>query len=204
MAFHPYPQVIPPVFNLGGFGPPRGLTRASTCPWIDPSASGLDPATQTPYSDSLSLRLRLDALTSLQNANSQAHSSKGTLSHITRMSSNGLYAHGFRYYFTPLPGYFSPFPHGTSPLSVIEEYLGLTGGPARFTPNFRGSVLLGMTQKSHELTCTGLSPSMAQLSSWLSLHSWFMTLCLLGRTDHVVPQHRNDNAYRLSHHHGLA
>ena len=32
MAFHPYTQVIPQVFNPGGFGPPRGLTRASTCP----------------------------------------------------------------------------------------------------------------------------------------------------------------------------
>ena len=27
--------------------------------------------------------------------------------------SDGLQAPGFRYYFTPLPGYFSPFPHGT-------------------------------------------------------------------------------------------
>src|SRR5699024_3265513 len=27
--------------------------------------------------------------------------------------SDGLSAHGFRYSFTPLPGYFSPFPHGT-------------------------------------------------------------------------------------------
>src|ERR687894_702649 len=51
--------------------------------------------------------------------------------------------HGLRYYFTPLPGYFSPFPHGTCPLSVTREYLGLAGGPARFTPNFTGSVLLG-------------------------------------------------------------
>lgn len=65
----------------------------------------------------------------------------------------------------PCSGYFSPFPHGTSPLSVIEEYLGLTGGPARFTPNFRGSVLLGVTQKSHELTYTGVSPSVPRLSS---------------------------------------
>ena len=115
-----------------------------------------------------------------------------------------MYAHGFRYYFTPLPGYFSPFPHGTSPLSVIEEYLGLTGGPARFTPNFRGSVLLGVTQKSHELTCTGVSPSMPRLSSRLSLHSWFMTLCQVGRPGHAAPQHPNDNACRLSHRLGLA
>src|SRR6185437_9398800 len=63
LAFHPYPQVIPQVFNPGGFGPPRGLTRASTCPWIDHSASGLQHATHSPYSDSLSLRLPLDGLT---------------------------------------------------------------------------------------------------------------------------------------------
>src|SRR3954466_1394487 len=48
------------------------------------------------------------------------------------------------YFFTPLPGYFSPFPHGTSPLSVTREYLGLGGGPPRFTRNFTGSVLLGI------------------------------------------------------------
>ena len=108
-------------------------------------------------------------LTSLHIANSQAHSSKGTLSQFTRNRSNGLYAHGFRYYFTPLPGYFSPFPHGTSPLSVIEEYLGLTGGPARFTANFRGSLLLGVTHKSHCLTFTGVSPSTPGLSSPIQL-----------------------------------
>src|SRR6476619_4746497 len=55
-----------------------------------------------------------------------------------------LFGLGFRYYFTPLPGYFSPFPHGTCPLSVTREYSGLAGGPARFTPNFTGSVLLGI------------------------------------------------------------
>src|SRR5690606_37741213 len=49
-----------------------------------------------------------------------------------------------RYYFTPLPGYFSPFPHGTCPLSVIWEYLGLSGGPDRFTRDFSGPVLLGI------------------------------------------------------------
>ncbi len=55
-----------------------------------------------------------------------------------------MYANGFRYYFTPLPGYFSPFPHGTCPLSVIWEYLGLSGGPDRFTRDFSGPVLLGI------------------------------------------------------------
>ena len=48
MAFHPYPQVIPQVFNPGGFGPPRRLTDASPCPWVDHPASGLGHATQRP------------------------------------------------------------------------------------------------------------------------------------------------------------
>ena len=42
------------------------------------------------------------------------------------------------------PECFSSFPHGTSSLSVTREYLGLGGGPPRFTRNFSGSVLLGI------------------------------------------------------------
>src|SRR5680860_133464 len=143
-------------------------------------------------------------LTSLHIANSQAHSSKGTLSQFTRNCSNGLYAHGFRYYFTPLPGYFSPFPHGTCPLSVIEEYLGLTGGPARFTPNFRGSVLLGVTHKSRCLTFTGVSPSTPGLSSPIQLQQRFLTLRSFDRMNIAAPRPRIGNACRLSHLHGLA
>src|SRR5699024_4794130 len=40
-------------------------------------------------------------------------------------------------------GYFSPFPHGTDPLSVTRKYLALPGGPGRFTQDFTGPVLLG-------------------------------------------------------------
>ena len=39
MAFHPYPRLIPSVFNPSGFGPPRGLTPASAWPRIDHPAS---------------------------------------------------------------------------------------------------------------------------------------------------------------------
>ena len=41
---------------------------------------------------------------------------------IVRIGSQVLYC-------TPRLGFFSPFPHGTCTLSVIEEYLGLEGGP---------------------------------------------------------------------------
>ena len=56
-----------------------------------------------------------------------------------------MLANSFRYYFIPLPGCFSPFPHGTSSLSVAKEYLDLWGGPHRFTPIFSVSALLGIT-----------------------------------------------------------
>ncbi len=36
---------------------------------------------------------------------------------------------GFHVLFTPLSGFFSPFPHGTGALSVTHEYLALRGGP---------------------------------------------------------------------------
>ena len=34
LEFHGYPQVIPALFNVRGFGPPRNFTFASTCSWI--------------------------------------------------------------------------------------------------------------------------------------------------------------------------
>ena len=85
-----------------------------------------------------------------------------------------MYAHGFRYYFTPRLGFFSPFPHGTGPLSVTKEYLGLTGGPARFARNFTGFGLLGVTSGSRCLACTGVSPSMPGLSSPFRLQQRFV------------------------------
>ena len=80
MAFHPYPRVIPPVFNRGGFGPPRGLTPASACPWVDRPASRPRPATERP----VQTRLRCGSLLKLNLAadrDSLAHSTKGTPSH---------------------------------------------------------------------------------------------------------------------------
>ena len=50
----------------------------------------------------------------------------------------------FRFYFTPLPRFFSPFPHGTGSLSVTNEYLALEGGPPRFRPGFTCPALLGI------------------------------------------------------------
>ena len=78
MAFHPYPQLIPPVFNLGGFGPPHALTRASTWPWVDHPASGPERATTLALFGLAFATATPHGLTSRHATDSQAHSSKGT------------------------------------------------------------------------------------------------------------------------------
>src|SRR6266699_6366579 len=79
--------------------------------------------------------------------NSQAHSSKGTRSlHVSSEADSLPRLVGTRFqvlFHDPSPGHFSPFPHGTCSLSVTREYLGLGGGPPRFTRDFTGPVLLG-------------------------------------------------------------
>src|SRR6476619_4622070 len=57
-------------------------------------------------------------------------------------SSYCLYACGFRIYFTPLPGFFSPFLHSTGSLSVDHEYLALEDGPPIFRQDFTCPALL--------------------------------------------------------------
>ena len=76
MAFHPYPRVIPSVFNRSGFGPPRGLTPASACPRIAHPASRPRRATERP----VQTRFRCGSvfLNLAARRDSQAHSTKGT------------------------------------------------------------------------------------------------------------------------------
>src|SRR4051812_9691966 len=64
LEFHRYPHLIPAFFNIRGFGPPVSVTLPSPWTWVDHLVSGLRPHTVSPYSDSLSLRLRLLGLTS--------------------------------------------------------------------------------------------------------------------------------------------
>ncbi len=65
----------------------------------------------------------------------------------------------------PCSGFFSPFPHGTGPLSVSQEYLALADGPAGFTQGFTCPALLRIPLCVTSLARKGLSPAMAQLSN---------------------------------------
>ena len=58
----------------------------------------------------------------------------------------------------PCSGYFSPFPHGTSPLSVSQEYLALADGPAGFTQGFTCPALLRVPLGSGSLRVRGCHP----------------------------------------------
>ena len=64
LEFLRYPQVIQALFNVPWFGPPVSFTSPSTCSWVGHMVSGLRHDTNAPYSDSVSLRLRLFNLTS--------------------------------------------------------------------------------------------------------------------------------------------
>ncbi len=82
LAFHPYPPLIPKLFNAHGFGPPRIFTCASAWPWIDHCGFG------SALSDSSFALFRLAfasaphlLLNLAKYSNSPVHSSIGTPSH---------------------------------------------------------------------------------------------------------------------------
>jgi hypothetical protein len=70
--------------------------------------------------------------------------------------------------------FFSPFPHGTSSLSVSQEYLALRDGPRKFRQDFTCPALLRILLENWLNTCTGLSPSMMQLSRCFHLKPIFV------------------------------
>ena len=87
-------------------------------------------------------RLKLAART-----NSLTHYTKGTRSPAASSEDDARAPTACRHPVSgslspPLSGCFSPFPHGTGSLSVVEEYLGLEGGPPIFEQGFTCPALL--------------------------------------------------------------
>ena len=141
MAFHPYPQLIPSVFNLSGFAPPQPLTAASHWPWVDHPASGPGHATYNTQLGFAFATTTPHGLTSRHAADSQAHSSKGTPSH-TRGALTDCKRTVSGTLSLPSRG---TFHHSLTVLFTIGHtgYLGLPGGPGRFTADFTSPLLLG-------------------------------------------------------------
>ena len=85
LEFHRYPHLILAFFNIHRFGPPVRFTAPSTWTWVGHLVSGLHLHTETPVSDSLSLRLRTFLLNLACKRNSPVHSTKGTPSLINEL-----------------------------------------------------------------------------------------------------------------------
>ena len=122
------------------------VTAPSACSWLDHPVSGLKQRTERPvqtrFRCAYTYRLKL-----ARYFKSLTHYTKGTPSPlraptVCRHPVSGAVS-------LPLSGCFSPFPHGTSSLSVIEEYLGLEGGPPIFRQDCTCPALLKSSQHQH-------------------------------------------------------
>ena len=77
--------------------------------------------------------------------------------------------YGFRIFSLPSSGFFSPFPHGTSSLSVTGEYLVLDHGRPRFPQDYKCPVVLRNALEPLSVSFTGVSPSLPELSNSIQL-----------------------------------
>ena len=81
----------------------------------------------------------------------------------------------------PYLGFFSPFLHSTSALSVSHEYLALPDGSGKFRQDFTCPALLRILLPINYILSTGLSPSLVGLSIPVPLYN------LIGSRSPITP-----------------
>ena len=81
--------------------------------------------------------------------NSLTHYTKGTQSPVFQQAPTACTHTISGSISLPSPGFFSPFPHGTSSLSVNDEYLALEDGPPIFRQDFSCPALLVVNLVPH-------------------------------------------------------
>ena len=207
IGLSPLPTAHPPSFQPRWV---RSSTRSYTCFNLAMGRSprfgsrtrhytialfGLALATATPH-----------GLTSRHATDSQAHSSKGTPPppHTTSMGgSDGLQAPGFRYYFTPLPGYFSPFPHGTM-------HYRSSGGiqAAKWSWQIHTGFHEPRATRAHHPRHAPTSSAYGGITHYATPSQTIQLPAsnapgLRQKTNRTAPQPRTRNPCRVSHAHGL-
>ncbi len=124
LAFHRYPQLIPRFFNIGGFGPPLGFTRASPWPWVGHPVSGLRPVTMCAlFRLAFATAPGLMSLNLATDRNSPVRSTKSTRSHVPDKSGIVLpllVGLRFQVLFHSPSGVLFTFPSRYYPLSVAR------------------------------------------------------------------------------------
>ena len=118
LEFHRYPHVIPTLFNVYGFGPPRDFTLASTCTWIGHPVSGLQHTTLALLRLAFATAPHLKCLTLLLNVTRWP-----VLQKVRGHTSNvlpQLVSAGFQVLFHSPPGVLFTFPSRYYALSVTR------------------------------------------------------------------------------------
>jgi hypothetical protein len=119
----------------------------------------------------------------LQKARSHDRDSQGITATLPR-----LVGTRFQVLFHSAPAVLFTIPSRYYTLSVTREYLGLPGGPGRFTQDSSGPVLLGWSsQRVANVSATGVLPSTPGLSHALRLRPRFLTRRPSGRTVRKTP-----------------
>jgi hypothetical protein len=156
----------------------------------------------SPYSDSLSLRLRLSRLNLARHHHSPVHSTKGTPSHPKMLRL--LVGTRFQVLFHSAPAVLFTFPSRYYPLSVAREYLALGGGPPGFPRGSSCPAVLGFTHhRAISLSYTGLSPSMAGLPMPFYYRDGFLLCEGFAVPSMYAPLPHPCNGCNLSHKAGL-
>ena len=165
LEFHRYPHVIPTLFNVYGFGPPRDFTLASTCTWIGHPVSGLQHVTFA------LLRLAFTSASVLQHLNlatyhnSLARSTKSTWSLALPL----LVSIRFQVLFHSPPGVLFTFPSQYFSTIGHQVVFRLGGWSPLLLTGFHVPADTPDTVHSSRFTSTGLSPSLAGFPTPLDL-----------------------------------
>ena len=157
LEFHRYPHVIPTLFNVYGFGPPRDFTLASTCTWIGHPVSGLQHATTALLRLAFATAPVLQHLNLATYRNSLARSTKSTWSLALPL----LVSIRFQVLFHSPPGVLFTFPSRYWFTIGHRRVFSLTEWSPHIPTGFHVSRRTLEITTSSFFTGTGLSPSLA-------------------------------------------
>ena len=169
MAFHPYPQVIPAVFNPHGFGPPPPVTAASTCSRVDRHGFGSTPTYMRPIQTRFRFGSGPEGLNPHVSSNSPDHNAKGTPSGCPKTTLRPLVSTRFQDLFHSPPGVLFTFPSRYSCTIGHRGVFRLGGWSPQIRAEFHVLRATRDTTRGRTRLVTGLSPSLAGRSR--PLHS---------------------------------
>jgi hypothetical protein len=169
LAFHPYPQFIPAVFNPHEFGPPPPVTAASTWSRVDRHGFGSTPTYMRPVQTRFRYGSAAKPLNLHVISNSPDHNAKGTPSDRPKAILLPLVGTWFQDLFHSPPGVLFTFPSRYSCTIGHRGVFRLGGWSPQIRAEFHVVRATRDTTRGRTRTTTGLSPSLAGHSRPLRL-----------------------------------